>query len=51
MNPTAPRTYLFALIDAGGTVPPELGAVRRLIDRGDTVEVLAEHPAPAGVKD
>src|SRR5882757_9287109 len=51
MNPTAPRTYLFALIDAGGTVPPALAAVRRLIDRDHTVEVLAEDPATAGVKD
>ena len=51
MNPTAPRTYLFALIDGGGAVPPELAAVGRLIDRGHTVEVLAEDPAPAGVKD
>ena len=42
MSPTAPRSYLFALIDGGGTVPPELGAVRRLIDRGHSVEVLAE---------
>jgi MGT family glycosyltransferase len=35
-------SYLFALIDGGGTVPPELGAVRRLVDRGHRVEVLAE---------
>ena len=34
--------YLFALIDGGGTVPPELGAVRRLVARGHRVEVLAE---------
>ncbi|AWB86220.1 glycosyltransferase [Mycetocola zhujimingii] len=36
-----PRRYLFALIDAGGTVPPELGVVRRLVDRGHSVTVLA----------
>jgi MGT family glycosyltransferase len=35
--------YLFALLDAGGTVPPELGAVRRLTGRGHSVEVLAEN--------
>jgi len=36
------RTYLFALVDGGGTVPPELGAVRRLVERGHDVTVLAE---------
>jgi MGT family glycosyltransferase len=35
-------SYLFALVDGGGTVPPELGAVRRLVERGHRVEVLAE---------
>jgi MGT family glycosyltransferase len=34
--------YLFALVDGGGTVPPELGAVRRLVERGHRVTVLAE---------
>ena len=37
-----PRTYLFALVDGGGTVPPELGTVRRLVERGHRVTVLAE---------
>ncbi|WP_265522772.1 nucleotide disphospho-sugar-binding domain-containing protein [Oerskovia flava] len=37
-----PRTYLFALTDGGGTVPPELGVVRRLVDRGHHVTVLAD---------
>lgn len=37
-----PRTYLFALTDAGGTVPPELGVARRLVDRGHRVTVLAD---------
>jgi MGT family glycosyltransferase len=36
------RTYLFALVDGGGTVPPELGTVRRLVERGHRVTVLAE---------
>jgi MGT family glycosyltransferase len=41
---TAPtrHTYLFALVDGGGTVPPELGTVRRLVERGHRVTVLAE---------
>jgi UDP:flavonoid glycosyltransferase YjiC (YdhE family) len=34
--------YLMALVDGGGTVPPELGAVRRLVERGHAVTVLAE---------
>lgn len=34
--------YLSALVDGGGTVPPELGAVRRLVERGHDVTVLAE---------
>ena len=38
----AARTYLFALTDAGGTVPPELGVVRRLVERGHRVTVLAD---------
>jgi MGT family glycosyltransferase len=37
-----PSTYLFALVDGGGTVPPELGAARRLVERGHAVTVLAE---------
>lgn len=36
------RTYLFVLTDAGGTVPPEMGVVRRLADRGHRVTVLAD---------
>lgn len=42
MTPTTGRSYLFALVDGGGTVPPELGAVRRLVERGHRVTVLAE---------
>jgi MGT family glycosyltransferase len=38
----SPRTYLFALVDGGGTVPPELGAVRRLVERGHDVTVVGE---------
>ncbi|WP_020107456.1 glycosyltransferase [Nocardia sp. 348MFTsu5.1] len=36
------RTYLFALVDGGGTVPPELGAARRLLERGHHVTILGE---------
>lgn len=36
------RTYLFALTDAGGTVPPEVGVVRRTVARGHRVTVLAD---------
>lgn len=36
------RTYLFALVDGGGSVPPEVGAVRRLVERSHRVVVLAE---------
>lgn len=48
MNPTTsprastPRTYLFTLVDGGGTVPPEVGTARRLVERGHRVVVLAE---------
>lgn len=36
------RTYLFALTEAGGTVPPELGVARRVVERGHRVTVLAD---------
>lgn len=37
-----PRAYLFALTDGGGTIPPELGVARRLVDRGHRVTVIAD---------
>src|SRR5262245_51170122 len=43
------RRYLFALVDAGGNVPPELGAVRRLVERGHAVTVLAEDSVASDV--
>ena len=46
---TTPRTYLFTLVDGGGTVPPELGTVRRLVERGHRVTVLAEDSMRAEV--
>jgi MGT family glycosyltransferase len=39
---TPTYSYLAALVDGGGTVPPELGVVRRLVERGHDVTVLAE---------
>ena len=33
---------LFALTDAGGTVPPEVGVARRLVDRGHLITVCAD---------
>jgi MGT family glycosyltransferase len=43
------RTYLFTLVDGGGTVPPEVGTVRRLVERGHRVVVLAEDSMAADV--
>ncbi|MEV6772801.1 nucleotide disphospho-sugar-binding domain-containing protein [Nocardia sp. NPDC051030] len=42
-------SYLVALTGSGGTVPPELGVVRRLIRRGHRVTVLAEESMAAQV--
>jgi MGT family glycosyltransferase len=36
------RRYLVALVDGGGNVPPELAAVRRLVERGHVVTVFAD---------
>jgi MGT family glycosyltransferase len=48
-NPSG-RTYLATLADGGGTVAPEIGAVRRLTDRGHRVVVLAEDTMAAEVR-
>ena len=50
MNESPSRRYLFALVDGGGTVPPELGAARRLVERGHHVTVLAEDSMLADVR-
>ena len=52
MNPPSQgtRRYLFALVDGGGTVPPELGTARRLVERGHQVTVLAEDSMLADVR-
>ena len=46
---TASR-FLFALIDGGGNVPPELHAARRLIERGHAVTVIADDSVAADVR-
>jgi MGT family glycosyltransferase len=45
-----PRRYLFAVVDGGGNVPPELSAVSRLVERGHTVTVLAEDSVASEVR-
>ncbi|AYF73284.1 glycosyltransferase [Nocardia yunnanensis] len=42
-------SYLVALTGSGGTVPPELGVVRRLVRRGHRVTVLAEESLAGAV--
>ncbi|WP_067698733.1 glycosyltransferase [Nocardia jejuensis] len=42
-------SYLVAVTGSGGTVPPELGVVRRLVRRGHRVTVLAEESMAAQV--
>jgi MGT family glycosyltransferase len=44
------RRYLFALIDGGGNIPPELSAVHRLVERGHEVTVLAEDSVAGDVR-
>jgi hypothetical protein len=44
------RTYLFALVDGGGNVSPELSAARRLVERGHLVIVLAEDSVAGEVR-
>src|SRR5262245_58795552 len=41
--------YLFAVVDAGGNIPPELSAARRLVGRGHAVTVLAEDSVASDV--
>ncbi|MFF2552995.1 glycosyltransferase [Nocardia sp. NPDC058058] len=43
------HSYLVALTGSGGTVPPELGVVRRLVERGHRVTVLAEESLATAV--
>jgi MGT family glycosyltransferase len=45
-----PHRYLFAVVDGGGNVPPELSAARRLVERGHAVTVLAEDSVASEVR-
>jgi MGT family glycosyltransferase len=44
------RRYLFALVDAGGNVPPELSAARRLVERALAVTVIADDSVASEVR-
>ena len=44
------NSYLFAIVDGGGNIPPELSAVRRLVERGHTLTVLAEDSVAGEVR-
>src|SRR5262245_45322340 len=45
-----PHRYLFAVVDGGGNVPPELSAARRLVERGHVVTVIAEDSVACEVR-
>ena len=38
----APKRFLFATTDGGGSVPPDMSVVRALVERGHEVRVLAD---------
>jgi MGT family glycosyltransferase len=38
----APKRFLFAITDAGGSVPPDTSVIRALVERGHDVRVLAD---------
>ena len=39
---TTPGSYLFAIIDGGGTVPADTSVIRAMVERGHDVRVLAD---------
>ncbi|HEX6653757.1 MAG TPA: glycosyltransferase [Thermoleophilaceae bacterium] len=39
---TTPRSYLFAIVDGGGTVPTDTSVIRAMVERGHDVRVLAD---------
>jgi MGT family glycosyltransferase len=39
---TTPKSYLFAIIDGGGTVPADTSVIRAMVERGHDVRVLAD---------
>lgn len=50
MTAAPSRRYLAAMVDGGGTVPPELGAIHRLVERGHHVTALAEDSMQSEVR-
>lgn len=42
--------FLFAMFEAGGNVPPQLGIVRRLVARGHAVTVLGDKVLAPGIE-
>ena len=47
---TTPKRYLFAIIDGGGSVPPDTSVVRALVERGHDVRVLADRVLASDVE-
>jgi MGT family glycosyltransferase len=39
---TTPKRFLFAITDAGGSVPPDTSVIRALVEQGHDVRVLAD---------
>jgi len=39
---TTPRSYLFAIVDGGGTMPADTSVIRAMVERGHDVRVLAD---------
>jgi MGT family glycosyltransferase len=39
---STPRRFLFAIWDGGGNIPPALGLVRRLVERGHRIRILGD---------
>jgi MGT family glycosyltransferase len=39
---TTPKSYLFAIVDGGGSVPPDTSVIRAMVERGHDVRVLAD---------
>lgn len=44
------KRFLFAIVEGGGNVPVQLGLVRRLVERGHEVRVLADAASEAEVR-
>lgn len=49
-GPAVSHRYLFALIDAGGTVPVALGLAAELVRRGHSVHVLSDPTVEASAR-